>query len=101
VIVSAIVADHDAADFERAYASVRTRVAGTPGHLRDSLYRDAEDPSRYILESEWESEERFRAWEDLPIHRQTTAPMHPFWRPVERRIFNLAVGDALAVGEVR
>jgi heme-degrading monooxygenase HmoA len=101
VIVSAIVTEQDSADFERAYAAVRPQVLTTPGHLGNALYRDAEDPTRYILESEWESEEAFREWEDKPIHRETTAPMHQLWRGVERRIYNLAVGGTVTAGEAQ
>jgi heme-degrading monooxygenase HmoA len=90
VMVFARVAEGDAEQFEKAFAAVRARVTGTPGHIRDELLRDAEDPTRYILLSEWESEEQFRAWEDLPIHHEMTAPMHPYWRPVERRIHSSA-----------
>jgi len=90
VMVFANVEEKDAADFQKAYLAVSERVTGTPGHVRDELLRDADDPTRYILLSEWQSEEQFRAWENLPYHLEITDPMGPYWRPIERRIFSIA-----------
>ncbi|MFF8955263.1 antibiotic biosynthesis monooxygenase family protein [Streptomyces sp. NPDC014894] len=91
VMVSARVEEKDQEAFEEAYRSVTAVVSGTPGHLRDELLRDAEEPGRYILLAEWESEEAFRAWEDAPAHRETAAPMFPYWSRggIERRILDL------------
>jgi len=78
--------------FEQAYAGVSAKVKGTPGHIRDELLKDANDPSSYILLAEWESKEAFLAWEDAPIHRQTTSPMSPHWQGgTERKIFEVVV----------
>jgi heme-degrading monooxygenase HmoA len=90
-MVFATVADGAQGDFERAYAEVSARVAGTPGHIRDELLRDSAGSASYILLSEWESEEQFRAWEDAPIHRELTTPMRPYWAGrIERRIYDVA-----------
>lgn len=78
--------------FEAAFTEVSNKVKGTPGHIRDELLRDIAEPGSYILLSEWESEEAFLAWEDAPIHRQTTTPMRPYWAgAVERRLYDVAV----------
>jgi heme-degrading monooxygenase HmoA len=83
--------------FEAAFAEVRTKVAGTAGHLGDQLLRDGDTPGSYVLLSEWRSEEAFREWEDAPIHRQLTTPMRPHWAgAVDRRIFEVVVADATA-----
>ncbi|MFE6165485.1 antibiotic biosynthesis monooxygenase family protein [Streptomyces sp. NPDC056486] len=91
VMVSARIEDKDQEAFEEAYRSVTSVVRGTPGHLRDELLRDAEEPGRYILLAEWESEEAFRTWEDAPSHREMAAPMFPYWSGggIERRIYDL------------
>ena len=68
------------------------QVRGTPGHRGDELLRSESEPGCYILLSEWESREAFLAWEDAPIHRQTTTPMRPYWSgPVTRTIYDVAV----------
>ncbi len=78
--------------FEEAFAMVSQKVKGTPGHIRDELLKDANDPSSYILLAEWESKEKFLAWEDAPIHRQTTNPMNPHWEGgTDRKIFEVVV----------
>ncbi|MFJ3170847.1 antibiotic biosynthesis monooxygenase family protein [Streptomyces roseus] len=91
IMVSARVQEKDQEAFEEAYRQVTAVVKGTPGHLRDELLRDAEQPGRYILLAEWESEEAFRTWEDAPSHREMAAPMFPYWSggDIERRIFDL------------
>jgi heme-degrading monooxygenase HmoA len=84
-------ADREA--FEKAFRQVSETVRGTPGHVRDQLLRDTEDPSLYVLLAEWDSEESFRAWEDDPRHLEMAAPMLPYVVSTteERRIFEVRV----------
>jgi len=82
-------ADQEA--FEKAFVAVSSSVRGTPGHVRDELLRDSQDPSLYLLYAEWESEEAFLAWENDPSHLEMAAPMLPFVSESfeERRIFQV------------
>ena len=90
-MVFASVQEGREAEFEAAYAHVTAEVKGTAGHIRDELLRDSDHGGRYVLLSEWESVDAFRAWEDAPIHRQITTPMRPYWTGrVERVIFDVA-----------
>ena len=92
VMVFAKIVPGQEAAFEAAFQEVSRKVRGTPGHVRDELLRDHDEPGSYVLLSEWESKAAFLAWEDAPIHRQTTTPMRPFWAGrVERRLFEVAV----------
>jgi heme-degrading monooxygenase HmoA len=91
VMVLARIRKGEEAEFESAYAKVTAQVAGTPGHIRDELLRPATGDDRYILLSEWEDTGSFLAWEDAPIHRQTTTPLRPYWAgAVERHIHEVA-----------
>ena len=91
VMVFAKIRPGEEAEFEKAYAEVTRKVKGTPGHVRDELLRDLSEPGAYILLSEWESKDAFLAWENAPIHMQTTTPMRPHWAGrVERKIFDVA-----------
>lgn len=91
VMVFARVDEQRSAAFEAAYTEVTRTVAGTPGHIRDELLKDTDDPGSYVLLSEWESTEHFLAWENAPVHRELTVPMRPYWAGrVERRIFEVA-----------
>ncbi len=97
MMVFAKIKPGEEAAFEAAFQEVTRKVKGTPGHMRDELLRDVTEPtpegepSSYILLSEWESVEAFLAWEDAPIHRQTTTPMRPYWAgAIERRMYEVA-----------
>jgi heme oxygenase (mycobilin-producing) len=91
VMVFAKIKEGEEKGFEKAYAEVTSKVKGTPGHVCDELLRNTKEPGSYILLSEWESKEKFLAWEDAPIHMQTTTPMRPFWAGrVERIIYEVA-----------
>ena len=91
VMVFAKIRPGEEANFEAAYAEVTRKVKGTPGHVQDELLRDTSEPGAYILLSEWESKEAFLAWENAPIHMQTTTPMRPYWAGrVERKIYEVA-----------
>jgi len=77
--------------FEAAFAEVTRKVKGTPGHIKDELLQQEGDPNAYILLSEWESKEAFLAWEDAPIHKQTTTPMRPYWAGrIDRKMYEVA-----------
>jgi heme-degrading monooxygenase HmoA len=81
--------------FEAAFTQVSKNVRGTPGHIKDELLRDAEDPLTFILLGEWKSKEEFLSWEESPVHRQVTAPMRPYWKySGERKLFDVAVRPA-------
>ncbi len=91
VMVFAKIKPGEEAAFEAAYTDVTRKVKGTPGHVRDELLHDTTEPGAYILLSEWESKEAFLAWENAPIHMQTTTPMRPHWAGrVERKIYDVA-----------
>lgn len=94
VMVFARIRPGEEEAFETAFAEVTRKVKASAfkGHIRDELLRDDTEPGRYVLLSEWESKEDFLAWEDAPIHMQTTTPMRPYWAGrVERRIYDIAV----------
>ena len=91
VMVFAKIKQGEEAAFEAAYAEVTAKVKGTPGHGCGEVLRDESEPGSYILLSEWESREAFLAWEDAPIHMNTTTPMRPYWAGrVESKIYEVA-----------
>ena len=91
VMVFADIREGEEDKFIEAYKGVTAKVKGTPGHIRDELLRQDGEQSKFILLSEWESKEKFLAWEDAPIHMQTTTPMRPYWAGrVERIIYEVA-----------
>lgn len=90
IMVFAKIKPGEGEAFEAAYKEVTSKVKGTPGHIRDEILKDTDDPESYILLAEWESRERFLEWETDPIHMATTTPMRPYWAGrVERHIYEV------------
>jgi heme oxygenase (mycobilin-producing) len=61
-----------------AYHQISRSLRGTPGLLRNTLLELVDGPGRFVVLSDWESLEAFRAWEQGPEHRQLTAPLRPY-----------------------
>lgn len=61
--------------FLEAYEQMRFRVSAVPGHLTDQLCQSTEDPSRWLITSEWEAPEPFLNWIDSPEHREMVRPL--------------------------
>ncbi|WP_257463387.1 antibiotic biosynthesis monooxygenase family protein [Archangium lipolyticum] len=54
---------------EELYRQVSGVLDGTPGLLRNELLHSCSKPTDFVVLSEWESLESFRAWEQGPVHR--------------------------------
>lgn len=61
--------------FLEAYEQMRFQVSAVPGHLADQLCQSIEDPSRWLITSEWEAPEPFLNWIDSPEHRAMVRPL--------------------------
>ncbi|MDI2128997.1 SchA/CurD-like domain-containing protein [Yinghuangia seranimata] len=62
--------------FLDAYESIRAQVAAVPGHLRDQLCQSIEDPTQWLITSEWEAADQYLAWVDSPEHQEMVRPLH-------------------------
>ncbi|GAA5017076.1 SchA/CurD-like domain-containing protein [Kitasatospora paranensis] len=62
--------------FLRAYEQLRHQVAAVPGHVSDQLCQSIEDPSQWLITSEWESAQPFLSWVDSEAHREMVKPLH-------------------------
>ncbi|MBW8087865.1 antibiotic biosynthesis monooxygenase [Streptomyces hygroscopicus subsp. hygroscopicus] len=62
--------------FLRAYDQMAQQVAKVPGHISDQLCQSIENPSQWLITSEWESAPPFLAWVDSPAHREMVKPFH-------------------------
>ncbi|SEQ13409.1 SchA/CurD-like domain-containing protein [Streptomyces radiopugnans] len=69
---------HDGAqqEFLDAYEHMRNQVASVPGHLSDQLCQSIENPSQWLITSEWESAPPFLAWVNSEEHLETVRPLH-------------------------
>lgn len=68
---------HDGAQeqFLDAYEHMRSHVASVPGHVSDQLCQSMENPSQWLIASEWESAPPFLAWVNSEDHIETVRPM--------------------------
>ncbi|MFI8420568.1 SchA/CurD-like domain-containing protein [Streptomyces sp. NPDC085479] len=62
--------------FLDAYELMRRQVASVPGHISDQLCQSIENPSQWLITSEWESAPPFLAWVNSEEHVETVKPMH-------------------------
>ena len=62
--------------FLDAYEHMRNQVASIPGHISDQLCQSIENPSQWLITSEWESAPPFLAWVNSEEHVETVRPMH-------------------------
>jgi heme-degrading monooxygenase HmoA len=62
--------------FLEAYEHMRNSVASVPGHISDQLCQSIENPSQWLITSEWESAPPFLAWVNSEAHVETVQPLH-------------------------
>jgi heme-degrading monooxygenase HmoA len=62
-------------EFLNAYERIRHRVAAVPGHVSDQLCQSLENPTQWLLTSEWESAAPFLAWVNSDEHLATVEPL--------------------------
>jgi heme-degrading monooxygenase HmoA len=67
---------HDGAqqEFLAAYEHMCQRVASVPGHLGDQLCQSLENPTQWLITSEWDSAPPFLAWVNSEEHLDTVQP---------------------------
>ncbi|MBV7694772.1 SchA/CurD-like domain-containing protein [Streptomyces sp. TRM70350] len=62
--------------FLEAYEQLCNQVASVPGHISDQLCQSIENPSQWLITSEWESAPPFLAWVNSEEHVQMVRPLH-------------------------
>jgi heme-degrading monooxygenase HmoA len=69
---------HDGAqqEFLDAYERMCNAVASVAGHVSDQLCQSIENPSQWLITSEWESAPPFLAWVNSEKHIETVKPLH-------------------------
>ncbi|GLW06788.1 antibiotic biosynthesis monooxygenase [Microtetraspora sp. NBRC 13810] len=89
VLIYAAAPSDEPGAVEAAYHRISGDLAGTPGLLGNELLRAADDPAAFVVMSEWESLDAFRAWEEGAGHRDTTAPLRRYQRAPGTRPFGI------------
>ncbi|MEU6082402.1 SchA/CurD-like domain-containing protein [Streptomyces sp. NPDC047108] len=62
--------------FLEAYEHLCSQVASVPGHISDQLCQSIENPSQWLITSEWESAPPFLEWVNSEDHVQMVRPLH-------------------------
>uniref|UniRef100_A0AAU2JIH7 Antibiotic biosynthesis monooxygenase n=1 Tax=Streptomyces sp. NBC_00049 TaxID=2903617 RepID=A0AAU2JIH7_9ACTN len=62
--------------FLEVYEHLRKQVSSVPGHISDELCQSIENPSQWLITSEWESAPRFLAWVSSEEHVASVQPLH-------------------------
>ncbi|MFI1016251.1 SchA/CurD-like domain-containing protein [Streptomyces sp. NPDC020965] len=85
--------------FLDAYEHMRNHVASVPGHISDQLCQSIENPSQWLITSEWESAPPFLAWVNSEEHVETVMPLHSCVRDTRSLRFSVLreTGQAFSV----
>jgi heme-degrading monooxygenase HmoA len=76
-------------EFLDAYEHMRRHVASVPGHLGDQLCQSAENPSQWLITSEWASAPPYLAWVNSEDHLETVRPMQSCVRDLRSMRYNI------------
>ncbi|MFF9124583.1 SchA/CurD-like domain-containing protein [Streptomyces sp. NPDC014889] len=92
---------HDGAQqqFLEAYEEMGKQVASVPGHVSDQLCQSIENPSQWLITSEWESAPPFLAWVNSEEHVQMVQPMHSCIRDTRSLRFHIVRETGVAAGK--
>lgn len=92
---------HDGAQqqFLEAYEQLCNQVASVPGHVSDQLCQSIENPSQWLITSEWESAPPFLAWVNSEEHVRMVEPLHSCVRDTRSLRFHVVreTGGAASV----
>ncbi|MEW2246811.1 MULTISPECIES: SchA/CurD-like domain-containing protein [unclassified Streptomyces] len=75
VVLMVDIHDGTQKEFLTAYEHMCAQVAAVPGHISDQLCQSLENPTQWLITSEWESAEPFLAWVNSDQHLQMVEPM--------------------------
>ncbi|MFD4956620.1 SchA/CurD-like domain-containing protein [Streptomyces sp. NPDC058451] len=92
---------HDGAQqrFLEAYEQMGKQVAAVPGHVSDQLCQSIENPSQWLITSEWESAPPFLAWVNSEEHVRMVQPMHSCIRDTRSLRFHIVRETGVTAGK--
>ncbi|MFG2607871.1 SchA/CurD-like domain-containing protein [Streptomyces sp. NPDC048514] len=89
VILLVDVYDGAQQQFLEAYEEMGKQVSSVPGHVSDQLCQSIENPSQWLITSEWESAPPFLAWVNSEEHVRMVQPMHSCIRDTRSLRFHI------------
>jgi heme-degrading monooxygenase HmoA len=76
-------------DFERAWHQVAERARSIPGNLRQTLMRDPEDGSTFLITTEWEDQDAYRKFEVSTEQDELTAPLRELRESASQKVYEV------------
>ncbi|MCN9244017.1 antibiotic biosynthesis monooxygenase [Streptomyces sp. RY43-2] len=76
-------------EFLKAYEHLCGEVAKVPGHVSDQICQSIDNPSQWLITSEWESAPPFLAWVNSEEHVQMVRPMNTCIRDTRSMRFHI------------
>ncbi|MDR3084552.1 MAG: antibiotic biosynthesis monooxygenase [Streptomyces sp.] len=89
VVLMVDVHDGAQAEFLKAYEQMCSQVASVPGHVSDQLCQSIDNPTQWLITSEWESAPPFLAWVNSEEHVQLVRPMNSCVRDTKSLRFHI------------
>ena len=89
VVLLVDVYDGAQQQFLEAYENLCNQVASVPGHVSDQLCQSIENPSQWLITSEWESAPPFLAWVNSEEHVRMVEPLHSCVRDTRSLRFHI------------
>ncbi|MEU6088829.1 SchA/CurD-like domain-containing protein [Streptomyces sp. NPDC047085] len=89
VVLLVDVYDGAQQQFLEAYEQLCNQVAKVPGHVSDQLCQSIENPSQWLITSEWESAPPFLTWVNSEEHVRMVEPLHSCVRDTRSLRFHI------------
>jgi heme-degrading monooxygenase HmoA len=89
VVLLVDVYDGAQQQFLEAYDEMCNQVASVPGHVSDQLCQSIENPSQWLITSEWESAPPFLTWVNSEEHVRMVEPLHSCVRDTRSLRFHI------------
>ncbi|AWW41255.1 protein in whiE locus [Streptomyces sp. AS58] len=89
VVLLVDVNDGAQQQFLEAYEQLCNQVASVPGHVSDQLCQSIENPSQWLITSEWESAPPFLTWVNSEEHVRMVEPLHSCVRDTRSLRFHI------------
>ncbi|MFD3695310.1 SchA/CurD-like domain-containing protein [Streptomyces sp. NPDC058646] len=86
--------------FLEVYENLRDQVSSVPGHISDELCQSIENPSQWLITSEWESAPPFLAWLNSEEHARSVQPLHGCVRDTRSLRFSVLQESGKAAADV-
>ncbi|MEU9986262.1 SchA/CurD-like domain-containing protein [Streptomyces sp. NPDC048045] len=100
VVLLVDVYDGAQQQFLEAYEQLCNQVASVPGHVSDQLCQSIENPSQWLITSEWESAPPFLTWVNSEEHVRMVQPLHSCVRDTRSLRFHIVRETGVATAQM-